>query len=224
MTVKPATSLKCIGFMLVFICSLLLDCAVSVSFAVSPRYQVIIQKNPFDPERGAGKEEGDGQGAASEANEFTKKYAVYGVVIAGKSRYAFLKPVTRARSRDKDGDGLRKITIGDLVDGWEVSDIKNEGVFFTGAGKRVFLKVFGTTKSERTSNKPVAIATPKPKIFRPLPATGSTGRGDERRSKPEVFVFPNGKDAKKINNPFLKALMDARKKSQRQKDKNNNSR
>ncbi len=224
MTVKPATSLKCIGFMLVFICSFLLAFAVSVSFAVSPRYQVIIQKNPFDPERGAGKEEKDGQGAASEANEFTKKYAVYGVVIAGRSRYAFLKPVTRARTRDKDGEGLRKITIGDLVDGWEVSDIKNEGVFFTGTGKKVFLKVFGTTKSERTSNKPVAIATPKPRIFRPLPATGSTGRGDERRSKPEVFVFPNGKDAKKINNPFLKALMDARKKSQIQKGKNNNSR
>jgi len=224
MSVKPATSLAYICFMLVFICSFLLAYVVSVSFALSARYQVIIQKNPFDPERGAGKEEGDGQGTASEANEFTKKYAVYGVVIAGKSRYAFLKPVTKARSRDKDGDVLRKITIGDLVDGWEVSDIKNEGVFFTGAGKKVFLKVFGTTKRERTSNKPVAIATPKPKIFRPLPATGSTGHRDKRRSKPEVFVFPNGKDANKINNPFLKALMDARKKSQMQKDKNNHSR
>ena len=204
---------------LIFIFLLQAGSVPSVSFALSPKYQVIVQKNPFDPERGAGTKEEEGQEGASEAEEFTKKYAVYGVVIAGNSRYAFLKPVTRSRSRERDGEGLRKVTIGDLVDGWEVSSIKSDGVFFTGAGKKVFLKVFGTTKSERASNKPVAIATPKPRISRPMPASSSKGRRDTRSSKPEVFVFPNGKDGKKTNNPFLKALLDARKKSQEQKAK-----
>ncbi len=194
-----------------------------VACAVSSKYQIILKKNPFDPERGAGNEQENGRNAPSEAEEFAKNHAVYGVVIAGGNRFAFIKEVSKAgsrkRSRDRSQDDIRKVTVGDLVSGWKVSDIRDEGVSFVSAGKRVFLKVFGTTKNERTSNEPVAIATPKPRVFipPPVPARSISGKNGHRQ-RPQIFVFPNGKNGQKINNPFLKALMEARKKSLRQKN------
>ncbi len=188
------------------------------AYGLAEKYKVIIAKNPFDPERGGGQIDDEDGGISTEMSEFKEKYSVYGVLIVeGQPKYAFIKSLSgRTRSRDKAEDDLRKITVGDLVDGWKVTEINSEGVAFASAGKKIFLKVFGDEKSERVSNKPVAIATPKPKIPRPphhMPAPGL----DKLRSR-DQFVRPNIRPNndnrnKEMNNPFLKALLDARKRS-----------
>ncbi len=184
--------------------------------ALDAKYKVILEKNPFDPERGAGQNPKEDEQGASPASEFQGKYAIYGVVIAGKSSYAYIKPISQKRSRQRDEDTLRKVTEGDLVDGWKVTKIQSAGVSFESGRDQVFLKVFGSTKKERSSNKPVAIATPRPRPIR----TGSrkNSSSHNRHAKPEVFVFPDNKGGKEVKNPFLKALMDARKKREQQKN------
>ncbi len=184
--------------------------------ALDAKYNVILEKNPFDPERGAGQNAKEDEQGASPASEFKEKYAIYGVVIAGKSSYAYIKPLSRKRSRNQDEDTLRKVTEGDLVDGWKVTKIQSEGVSFESGRDSVFLKVFGSTKKERSSNKPVAIATPRP---RPVRSGGRTNSASHNRhAKPEVFVLPDNKSGKEVKNPFLKALLDARKKREQQKN------
>ncbi len=180
------------------------------------RYKVILEKNPFDPDRGAGQKDEKG-GDNVEAEEFAKKYAVYGVMIAqGKSKLAFIKPVSERRRREDQDEGLRKVTEGDLIDGWRVTSITSEGVYFSSGRKEIFLRVFGNTKNERSSSKPVGIATPKLRRQPPprsTPSSITTGNSNRKGSRPDYLILPGGtKGNGKVKNPFLKALMDARRK------------
>ena len=189
-----------------------------VGHALNPRYKVILAKNPFDPERGGGVNGTEENSGVASGKEFAEKYAVYGVVIAGKSRYAFLKPVAAPRFKAKhQEDVMRKVTEGDLVDGWKVKEIKSDGVLFVKAGKSEFLRVFGSTKKERSSSKPVGVATPRPKTPRPAPKVNNRNKQKAfNGKKTEVFVVPDGKNNKNVKKSFLKALMDIKKRQQQE--------
>ncbi len=208
---KAVVVVLCIGWIVSPLCL----------FALDARYKVILAKNPFDPDRGAGANGTEIYGGSDQGG-FASKFAVYGVVIAGNSKYAFLKPVAKAggRYKVKNDEGLRKVTVGDLVDGWKVKEIKSEGVLFVKAGKSEFLRVFGSTKKERSSTKPVAVATPRPKLPHPSPKAFNKNRPTvKREGKTEVFVVPDGKNKKDVKNSFLKALMDLRKRKQAEQGK-----
>ena len=128
-------------------------------------YEVIISMDPFDPERGKN------QALISVVEEDLKgRYQVYGTIIAGEMRQAFLmvatsKPASGRQKRVVKGSqkNLRTVTVGDLVDGWRVADITAQGVKFESDGKYVEVGIFDEAKKERKATAPVALQTPRPK-------------------------------------------------------------
>jgi hypothetical protein len=145
-------------------------------------YEVIVDKDLFDPDRGVTEEEASDEDTASPGEELNKKYQVYGAIIAGEMRQAFVKVVeeqkpvrrpSRKRSYKKDEE-LRTVTVGDLMDGWRVAEITPDGVEFTGRGERVHLGIFDVAKADRKATAPVAIQTPQPEPEQP-PSPGPIG-------------------------------------------------
>jgi hypothetical protein len=128
-------------------------------------YEVIISKDPFDSERG------ESQPSPSAAEGDLKgQYQVYGIIIAGEMRQAFLIVATSesASSRQKkvvkgSQKNLCTVTVGDLVDGWRVADITAQGVKFESDGEYIEVGIFDAVKKERKATAPVALQTPHPK-------------------------------------------------------------
>ncbi len=183
--------------------------------AVSSKYKSIIERDPFDPKRGQDKTAVQGGAVSSEAGELEEKYSVYGIIVAGGNKSAFIKPA-KTEKRGKPPE-LRKVTVGDLVDGWTVKDITDRGLLLVNGGDKVLLRVFGH-KKERKVNSPVGIATPKPVPFRPTVAPAdqerlkaALERSKHPRPKPGFITPKNGNNQTAVN-PFLKAL-------QRQKER-----
>ena len=183
------------------------------ALAVSAHYKSIIERNPFDPKRGQDKTALEGGAVSSEASDLEQRYSVYGIIMAGSSKSAFIKPVKSDKRGQKQD--LRKIFVGDMVDGWTVKDITDKGLLLVSGEDQVVLKVFGSPKKERRSDRPVGVATPKPVPERPAikPADqkrlkAAAGNSGPQKIKPG-FIFPKKQSAV---NPFLKAL-------QRQKER-----
>lgn len=128
-------------------------------------YEVIISMDPFDPERGKN------QALISVVEKDLKdRYQVYGTIIAGEMRQAFLMVATSesvSSPRKKVARGsqkaLRTVTVGDVVDGWRVADITAQGVKFESDGKYVEVGIFDEAKKERKATAPVALQTPRPR-------------------------------------------------------------
>jgi len=128
-------------------------------------YEVIVSKDPFDPERGKS------QPLTSAVDgDLKDHYQVYGTIIAGEMRQAFLMVANSESafsSYEKVADGsqkaLRTVSVGDVVDGWRVSDITAQGVKFESDGEYVEVRIF-EAKKERKATAPVAFQTPIPKV------------------------------------------------------------
>jgi len=183
--------------------------------AVSTKYKSIVERDPFDPKRGQDKSAIEGGAVSTQGSELEQKYHAYGVIIAGQNKSAFIKPV---KSKGRNKAELRKVTVGDLVDGWTVKDINDRGVILVSGDQEVALKVF-TRKEERKSDKPVGVATPRLAPILTAPAIGPSGNrpvksrvnGQPGHIKPQVkpdFIFP--KNQANVN-PFLKALQRQKK-------------
>ena len=128
-------------------------------------YEVIISKDPFDPERGKSQPL-----PSAVEGDLKDRYQVYGTIIAGEMRQAFLmvatsKSVSSPRKKLARGSqkNLRTVTVGDVVDGWRVADITDRGVKFESDGKYVEVGIFDEAKKERKATAPVALQTPRPK-------------------------------------------------------------
>ena len=128
-------------------------------------YEVIISKDPFDPERGKSQ-----SSLSAVEGDLKDRYQVYGTIIAGEMRQAFLMVET---SKSASGPykkavrgsqkNLRTVTVGDLVDGWRVADITAQGVKFESDGKYIEVGIFDEAKKERKATAPVALQTPRPR-------------------------------------------------------------
>ena len=155
-------------------------------------YEVIISMDPFDPERGKN------QALISAVEgDLKDRYQVYGTIIAGEMRQAFLMVATSesvSSPRKKVARGsqkvLRTVTVGDLVDGWRVADITAQGVKFESDGEYVEVGMFDEAKKERKAIAPVALQTPhlKPKVRRApkstpakRPSFGKPGSGSQKK-------------------------------------------
>ena len=128
-------------------------------------YEVIISKDPFDPERGKSQ-----PSLSTVEGDLKDRYQVYGTIIAGEMRQAFLmvatsKSVSGPYKKVVKGSqkNLRIVTVGDLVDGWRVEDITAQGVEFESEGEYVEVGIFDEAKKERKATAPVALQTPRPK-------------------------------------------------------------
>jgi hypothetical protein len=104
--------------------------------AVSP--DLIISKNLFDPERGAG--------ATREAEFNSRSFqrirsmVLLGTVILGESRSAILQdPGSQAATPNEPASsvGPMRVKLGDSVEGFRLSEIADRKVVFTKGGSRV---------------------------------------------------------------------------------------
>jgi hypothetical protein len=148
-------------------------------------YEVIISKDPFDSERG------NSQPLTSAVEgDLKDRYQVYGTIIAGEMRQAFLMVATSESASSPykkvangSQKGLRTVSVGDVVDGWRVVDITAQGVKFESDEEYVEVGIFDEAKKERKATAPVALQTPrlKPQVSR---APQSTPAKRPSSSKP----------------------------------------
>jgi len=173
---RPAYPGKCWGVLsiLIALCVLisgLLQCLEAITAHAAESqvelgpYGVIISNDPFDPERGKS------QASFSAGEEVLKdRYQVYGTIISGDIRQAFLMVSTsesasglRRKVVTGSQKNLRTVTVGDLVDGWRVEDITAQVVKLESDGEYVEVGIFDEVKEERRATAPVALQTPHPK-------------------------------------------------------------
>ena len=165
-------------------------------------YEVIISKDPFDPERGKSQ-----SSISAVEGDLKGRYQVYGTIIAGEMRQAFLVVTTsesvsspRKKVARESQKALRTVTVGDLVDGWRVADITAQGVKFESDGEYVEVGIFDEAKKERKATAPVALQTPRPKpqvrrAPKSIPAKGpfSSKPGSSSQKKPRKRTSPGSK-------------------------------
>lgn len=127
-----------------------------------PRQQVastknIIEKNLFDPERGAGRAEQ--AEASSVAMQRIRSMILLGTAILGSSRYAILQEPSDSRSaaqRTQTGQpGNLRLKLGDTVEGFKLSEIHEKKVIFTKGSSKVEVALDFFRKVEQAKPGPV---------------------------------------------------------------------
>lgn len=179
---------------LVFSASLLFDAGYceAADQDLGP-YEVIVQKDPFDPSRKIS-DSGETGGFISATGEFIsagedvkKRYHLYGTVMSGTTRIAFLqssdekqtgkplrRPAAGPQTQPKE-DRILSVTVGDRVDGWQVEDIKDKNVILVSGDERIHITLFDSEKTDRKATAPVGIQTPRARpALLPLPAKSPT--------------------------------------------------
>jgi hypothetical protein len=137
----------------------------------TPQFQVantrnIIEKNLFDPERGANRtKEAEASAAATQR---IRSLVLLGTAILGDSRYAIIQePSTSARGPTKaqpGNSGQMRLKLGDALEGFKLSEIRDKSVVFTKGGSRVEV----TIDFFRPGEEPPPSRTPIP----PRPGVG----------------------------------------------------
>jgi len=99
----------------------------------------IVEKNLFDPERGANRtKEAEASAAAMQR---IRSLVLLGTAILGNSRYAIIQePSTSARGPTKAPPGnstQMRLKLGDALEGFNLSEIRDKSVIFTKGASRV---------------------------------------------------------------------------------------
>jgi len=126
----------------------------------------IIEKNLFDPERGASK--------TKEAEVLTRgmqrirSIVLLGTAILGDSRYAILEPPADVRpspaKAPAGSTGQLRLKLGDSVEGFRLSEIHEQKIIFTKGAARVEVPLDYSRRVEEPRVKPVAPAPPRPTV------------------------------------------------------------
>ena len=129
----------------------------------------IIGKNLFDPERGATQtKEAE---ANSRAMQRLRSLVLLGTAILGESRYAVVQDSgTQTAGRPPQGQSSQtmRFKMGDIFEGFSLSQIQDENVVFTNGAARVelaldyFRKVEATASVVASAPRPQAAASPTP--------------------------------------------------------------
>ena len=112
-----------------------------------PQFQVantrnIVEKNLFDPERGATRtKEKEGEASAA-AVQRIRSMVLLGTAILGNSRYAIMQEPSEARAPAKPGvSGQMRLKLGDAVEGFKLAEIRDKSVVFIKGASRVELAI-----------------------------------------------------------------------------------
>jgi hypothetical protein len=102
----------------------------------------IVEKNLFDPERGLTRsKEKEGEASAA-AMQRIRSMVLLGTAILGNSRYAIMQDPTDARAPAKTGVSAQtRLKLGDLIEGFKLSEIRDKSVVFTKGASRVELAI-----------------------------------------------------------------------------------
>lgn len=118
-----------------------------------PQFQLantrnIIDKNLFDPERGATKKNEEKAQADNAATQRIRSMILLGTAILGNSRYAIMQepqnsPGARAQptKTPAGGSGQMRLKQGDTVEGFRLSEIRDKSVVFTRGASKVELSI-----------------------------------------------------------------------------------
>jgi len=159
--------------------------AAEVQTATPPRVamstDVIVAKNLFDPERGAGATREAEEN--SRASQRIRNMILVGTVIIGGNRTAILQeggsPNTAPAAAVQPAGTLR-LRLGDNVEGYRLSEIADKRVVFSKDATRIELMLDYFRKVEVASPRgaaprpavPPGIVTPGPRVIPNLPRRG----------------------------------------------------
>lgn len=141
--------------------------------------EIVISKNLFDPERGAG------QTKEAEVNSRAMQrlggLILLGTAILGESRYAILQDGgTPAAGRPPPGQtaGTMRFKMGDTFEGFSLSQIQDKNVVFTNGAARVELALDYFRKVE--AGAPAVASAPRPQAGAAARAGAAPGAGAPR--------------------------------------------
>jgi hypothetical protein len=131
----------------------------------------IIEKNLFDPERGAGRaQEAE---ASSVAMQRMRSMILLGTAILGSSRYAILQQPLDARPAAPGAlagqQSQLRLKLGDMVEGFRLSEIHEKRVVFTKGASRVEVALDFFRKVEQPKQPAPAPTGPRPGVPPRLP-------------------------------------------------------
>jgi hypothetical protein len=96
----------------------------------------IVEKNLFDPERGATRTKE--KEAEASAMQRIRSMVLLGTAILGNSRYAIMQEPSESRAPAKPGvSGQTRLKMGDMIEGFKLSEIRDKSVVFTKGASRV---------------------------------------------------------------------------------------
>jgi hypothetical protein len=132
--------------------------------------EVIVSRNLFDPERGAGKtKEAE---ADSRSLQRIRSFVLLGTAILGANRYAILQEGATPGVSTPPGrsTGPSRYKIGDVVEGFRLSEIQDKNVVFSKGSSTVELALDYFRKTDPSA--PSAAA--RPGVSAAVPAVGQT--------------------------------------------------
>jgi hypothetical protein len=149
----------------------------------SPQFQVantrnIIEKNLFDPERGANRtKEAEASAAATQR---IRSLVLLGTAILGNSRYAIIQePSNSARgpapTKAQPGTSNQmRLKLGDALEGFKLSEIRDKSVIFAKGASRVEVAIdfFRPGEVPPPSQTPVL---PRPGVVPRIPPRAAQG-------------------------------------------------
>jgi hypothetical protein len=147
----------------------------------TPEFQVantrnIIEKNLFDPERGANRtKEAEASAAATQR---VRSLVLLGTAILGNSRYAIIQePSTAGRGPTKaqpGNSGQMRLKLGDALEGFKLSEIRDKSVVFTKGASRVEVTIdfFRPGEEPPPSRAPIP---PRPGVGASIPPRAAQG-------------------------------------------------
>ena len=98
----------------------------------------IVEKNLFDPERGANRNQNQEAEAAAAAMQRIRSMVLLGTAILGNSRYAIMQEPSESRAPAKPGvSGQTRLKMGDMIEGFKLSEIRDKSVVFIKGASRV---------------------------------------------------------------------------------------
>jgi len=131
----------------------------------------IIEKNLFDPERGASRAEQ--AEASSVAMQRVGSMVLLGTAILGSSSYAILQGPSDPRPSPPGAKGgaatSLRLKLGDLVEGFKLSEIHEKKVIFTKGSSKVEVALDFFRKVEQTKQGPPAPIPPRPGVAPSIP-------------------------------------------------------
>ncbi len=153
-----------------------------------PQFQLtnirnIIDKNLFDPERGATKIIEVKAQADAAATQRIRSMALLGTAILGSGRYAILQESSTTRAQPakapSGGTGQMRLKQGDTFEGFRLSEIRDKSVVFSKGESTVELTIDFFRPGEEPPARPgapaPAPATPRPGLSPRVGARVPTG-------------------------------------------------
>lgn len=143
---------------------------------VSPLYQIvstknIIDKNLFDPERGAGRAQESE--ASTIAMQRIRSMVLMGTAILGSSRYVILQeptdPALPAQRTQTGQPGNLRLKLGDTVEGFKLSEIHEKRVVFTKGASRVEVALDFFRKADPSKQSPPGAVPARPGVVPNIP-------------------------------------------------------